>query len=199
MATPTLLRSLAVTLAVTIWTVGLLAFAYPILRRTCLAVATAALHSKSRLAMFVVAGGVYFLMSGVGSPDSEVVNITRDVPRLARTARSRRLEPRVAGRRFMSPRPWVKASGAQPPRRAEGGGERADVDAHDVPPAGRILNVPPARVDTRRADGPRGGERDRTPRSGGPRHLPRFHGTARCCTGTGRVKVNRLPGRRFRG
>ena len=46
---------LAVSLAVTIWTLGLLAFAYPVLRRACLAVATAALHSKSRLGMFVVA------------------------------------------------------------------------------------------------------------------------------------------------
>ena len=44
---------LAVTAAVTLWTLAVLTFAYPLLRRACLAVATGALHSKSRLATFV--------------------------------------------------------------------------------------------------------------------------------------------------
>lgn len=46
---------LAVTLAVTVWTLVVLSAAYPLLRRVCLASATAALHSKRRLAVFVAA------------------------------------------------------------------------------------------------------------------------------------------------
>jgi len=44
---------LAVTLAVSVWTVAMLALAYPLVRRACLAVATGALHSRRRLAAFV--------------------------------------------------------------------------------------------------------------------------------------------------
>ncbi|MBW3611143.1 MAG: hypothetical protein KY438_06395 [Actinobacteria bacterium] len=43
---------LAVTVAVTAWTLCLLAFAYPLLRRLCLAVAGSAVRSPSRLAAF---------------------------------------------------------------------------------------------------------------------------------------------------
>ena len=43
----------AVTVAVTIWTMVLLVFAYPLVRRFCLAVATGALRSEKRLAGFV--------------------------------------------------------------------------------------------------------------------------------------------------
>ncbi len=43
---------LAVTVAVTAWTLCLLAFAYPLLRRLCLAVAGSAVRSPSRLATF---------------------------------------------------------------------------------------------------------------------------------------------------
>ena len=45
----------AVTVAVTAWTLLLLAFAYPLLRRFCLGVARRALHSRPRLAAFVAA------------------------------------------------------------------------------------------------------------------------------------------------
>ncbi|MBW3574274.1 MAG: hypothetical protein KY450_05320 [Actinobacteria bacterium] len=45
---------LAVTLAVTVWTLGLLTFAYPALRRFCLGFARAALRSPPRLAAFTV-------------------------------------------------------------------------------------------------------------------------------------------------
>ena len=44
---------LAVTAAVTLWTLVLLAFCYPLLRRFCLGVARAALHSPARLASCV--------------------------------------------------------------------------------------------------------------------------------------------------
>lgn len=43
----------AVTLAVTVWTVLLLAFAYPVLRRVCLGFARTILASKVRLSTFV--------------------------------------------------------------------------------------------------------------------------------------------------
>ncbi|MDP9071202.1 MAG: hypothetical protein M3N68_07930 [Actinomycetota bacterium] len=42
----------AVTLAVTAWTLAVLALGYPLLRRTCLGLATRALHSRTRLAAF---------------------------------------------------------------------------------------------------------------------------------------------------
>ncbi len=45
----------AVTLAVTVWTLGLLAFVYPTLRRVCLGFARAALRSPPRLAGFTAA------------------------------------------------------------------------------------------------------------------------------------------------
>ncbi len=44
----------AVTVAVTVWTLCLLALAYPLLRRVCLSVAGAAVRSPSRLAAFAV-------------------------------------------------------------------------------------------------------------------------------------------------
>lgn len=47
----------AVTVSVTVWTLALLAFAYPLLRRVCLGVARRALHSRHRLAAF---GAVLF-------------------------------------------------------------------------------------------------------------------------------------------
>jgi hypothetical protein len=43
---------LAVTLSVTVWTLVLLAFAYPLLRRVLLGLARRALDSKGRLATF---------------------------------------------------------------------------------------------------------------------------------------------------
>lgn len=47
----------AVTLAVTVWTLVVLAAAYPLLRRLCLGVASRALRSQPRLALFV--GGLF--------------------------------------------------------------------------------------------------------------------------------------------
>lgn len=44
----------AVTVAVTVWTLALLAMAYPVLRRFCLAVAAGAVRSPARLAAFTV-------------------------------------------------------------------------------------------------------------------------------------------------
>jgi hypothetical protein len=49
----------AVTLAVTVWTVFLLAFAYPVLRRVCLGLARQALESRRRLLAFA---GVLFIV-----------------------------------------------------------------------------------------------------------------------------------------
>ena len=44
----------AVTLAVSVWTISLLALVYPLLRRLCLGLARRAVHSPSRLAAFAV-------------------------------------------------------------------------------------------------------------------------------------------------
>jgi hypothetical protein len=43
-----------VTATVTLWTLILLVFAYPLVRRLCLGTARRALHSRRRLAGFVV-------------------------------------------------------------------------------------------------------------------------------------------------
>ena len=44
----------AVTVAVTVWTLIVLAFLYPLVRRVCLGIARRALRSRTRLAGFVV-------------------------------------------------------------------------------------------------------------------------------------------------